>query len=104
MGWPTPGKRERVKPIERARRFAELTRAFHDSHFPHFEDGKLWSAFNSRLTIEERSTMVKRLCLRHGKDFDAVRRSLFGVSDDSFSGGSVWTRATYITRRGAACR
>ena len=37
LGWPAPGIRERVKPIERARRFAELTRAFHDSHFPHLK-------------------------------------------------------------------
>ena len=102
LGWPAPGSLERVKPIERTKRFAELIQAFHASHFPNFEVGKLWMAFNlrSRLTIGERSAMVERLCMREGKDFHAVQRALFGVNGDTFSGGSVWNRATYYSSGG----
>jgi len=96
LGWPAPGSRERRKPMERAKQIAELIEAFHDSNFPNFEVGKLWSAFNlqSGLTTSERSSMIRQLCARYSKNFEAVQRALFGVSED-FTSGSVWTRGRY---------
>ena len=66
LGWPAPGTHDRVRPMERAKRFAEAGEAFHDSHFPNFEAGKLWSAFNlqSALTISHRNDMIRQLCVR----------------------------------------
>ena len=43
--------------------------------------------------------MIHQLCERFGKNFEAVQRALFGVSDD-FTSGSIWARATYYASVG----
>jgi hypothetical protein len=62
MGWPAPESVSRAGPIGKAKRFFELVDAFMQSHFPGFETGQLYGAFDlsSKLPVLERCEALRR--------------------------------------------
>jgi hypothetical protein len=102
MAWPAPGTLKRSAPIRRARAFYDLFEAYVNSHFPNHDVQAYWSAFNlgSSMSLDDRAESVKQLCSRYGKNWDVVKRALFGVAQGGdASKGSVWSRALYFHRR-----
>ena len=85
LGWPEPGSVERDAPVRKAKELYDLYEAYHDSLFPEFETGKLYSAFDftSDVPVSVRRDQMKRLAVRFGEDPDAVAQGIFGNPDSA---------------------
>ena len=103
LGWPAPGSLAREAPLRRARDIYRLYEAYHESHFPDFETGQLWGAFDlsTSRSLAERAAMVEMLAVRFGKAAEPVSRTIFGVHQVDLPGaGSLFSRALYYYRAG----